>query len=144
MSDLSILKKAKLEGVEISLNPDGTIRATGSADILLSIRDSLQRNKTAIVEHLKLRAALEQFQFDLVEAEIAAGAPAAEIYRTNNLAWRFMEQEGMPFGQAIAVAASIVVACEPAPGESEYTDVRSLWHELTGNQQTTSTNRRES
>lgn len=78
----------------------------------------------------ELLSRLEQFQFDLVEADIAAGAPAAELDRVNNLAWEFMQADGMPFGQAIAVAASIVVACEPAPDESEYTDVRSLWREL--------------
>ncbi len=92
----------------------------------------------------ELLSRLEQFQFDLVEAEIAAGAPAAELDRTNNLAWEFMQADALPFEQAMAIAASIVVACEPAPGEQEYTDVRSLWHELTGNQQATSTNGRKS
>ncbi len=78
---------------------------------------------------------LEPFRFDLVEADIAAGAPADELDRTNNLAWQFMQKEGMPFAQAITTAAAAVVAYDPAPGEQEYTDVRSLWRELIGNQQ---------
>lgn len=144
MSDLSILVKAKIEGVALSLNQDGTIRAAGPAAALASLKPSLHRNKSALVEHLKLCAALEQFRFDLVEADIASGAPAAELDRVNNLCWEFMDADGMPFDQALAVAVSIVVTCEPAPCEAGYTDVRQLWRELTSTQQPTSTQRRKS
>ncbi len=144
MSDLSILKKAKLEGVQIFLNHDGSIRATGPIDSLASLKPSLQRNKTAIVEHLRLRAALEQFRFDLIELEIADGADAAELDRVNNLCWQIIQHDQLPFDRAMQIAAEIVVACGPAPGEERYQDVRALWHELTGNQQATSTNGRKS
>ncbi len=92
----------------------------------------------------ELLSRLEQFQFDLVEADIASGAPTAELDRVNNLCWEFMDADGMPFDQALAVAASIVVTCEPAPCEAGYTDVRQLWRELTSTQQPTSTQRRKS
>ncbi len=92
----------------------------------------------------ELLARLAQFRFDLVEADIASGAPTAELDRVNNLCWEFMDADGMPFDQALAVAASIVVTCEPAPCEAGYTDVRQLWRELTSTQQPTSTQRRKS
>ncbi len=143
MSDLSILKKARLEGVQIFLNPDGTIRATGPIDSLASLKPSLQRSKAAIVEHLRLHAALEQFRFDLVEQDIADGADAAELDRTNNMAWEIMQADALPFDQAMRIAASIVVATEPAHGVQEYVNVRALWRGLTSNQPITSTTRRQ-
>ncbi len=157
MTPAAIIREAYSEGVRLTLSPAGTIKVAGEGMAVNRWIAVIRQRKAEIIDELKAASGektndllkptveiLEQFQFDLVEQEIAAGAPVAELDRTNNLAWRFMEQEGMPFGQAIAVAASIVVACEPALGESEYTDVRSLWHELTGNQQSASTNRRES
>ncbi len=87
---------------------------------------------------------LAAFRFDLVEVDIAAGAPAAELDRTNNLCWEIMQADGLPFDQAMAIAASIVVTCESVPGESEYTDVRKLWRDLTRNQQPTATHWRKS
>ena len=73
---------------------------------------------------------LAQFQFDRIEAEIGAGHPAVELLRVNNMAWEFMQVDGLDFNTAIRMAAEICVACPPAPGEVAYADVRSLWQKI--------------
>ncbi len=109
---------------------------------------SVPQKKTIISNEVAptddLLNSLASFRFDLVEVDIAAGAPAAELDRTNNLCWEIMQADGLPFDQAMAIAASIVVTCESVPGESEYTDVRKLWRDLTRNQQPTATHWRKS
>ncbi len=74
---------------------------------------------------------LSQFRFDLVEAEIAAGHPAYELNRANDLAWHFMQQDGLPFKVAIHIAADIVVHCDPAPCEVAYESAMDLWKRVT-------------
>ncbi len=76
--------------------------------------------------------ALRPFRFDLVEADIADGCPAADLDRVNNLTWHFMEADGMEFAEALRVAAGIVAHCDPAPCEQAYLDVRTLWHRISG------------
>jgi hypothetical protein len=118
MSDLGILTKAKMEGIELSLTPDGTIRAVGAAEVLECLRPALQRNKQSIIGHLKLRADLEQFKFDLVEQDIADGASAEELHRTNRLAWHFMLADELTFDEAMRIAADIAVSCSQAEYET--------------------------
>lgn len=127
MSDLSILMKAKMEGVALSLKPDRTIRAVGAAEVLECLRPALRRNKQSIIGHLELRADLEQFQIDLVEQEIANGAFAEELRRVNNLCWHLMQDDKLAFDEAMHIAAGIVVSCPPAKCEASYDDVWVLW-----------------
>lgn len=93
---------------------------------------------------LKLHDVLEQFKFDLVEADIAGGASDAELARLNNLTFELIQADGLTFDEAMQIASSIVVTCEPLSCEAGYTDVRSLWRELISTQQPTSTQRRKS
>ncbi len=74
---------------------------------------------------------LHQFWFDRVETEIAAGHPAYELNRANDLAWHFMQQDGLPFVVAIRIAADIVVHCDPAPCEAAYESAMDLWKRVT-------------
>jgi hypothetical protein len=73
---------------------------------------------------------LKQFRFDDVQADIADGYPAEELSRINNMAWEFIEADGMPFDQAIKAAAEIVTTCAAADCEKAYTDVMQLWERL--------------
>ncbi len=73
---------------------------------------------------------LRQFRFDLVEAEIAAGHPADELNRANDLAWHFMQEDGLPFELAIRIAADIVINCDPAPCEAAYESAIALWRKV--------------
>ncbi len=95
-------------------------------------KKTIQAIETGSVDELLIR--LEPFRFDLVAADIAAGAPAAEIDRTNNLCWEIMRADKLPFNQAMAIAASVVVTCDPTPVEFNYQDVRQLWLELKGDE----------
>lgn len=132
MSDLSILTKARMEGVGLSLNPDGTLRAVGAAEVLASLRPALLSNKPRIIAHLKLLADLERFRFDLAEQDIAEGASAEELRRTNSLCWEIMQADGLAFDEAMRIAAGIVVSCPPAPCEAGYDDPHEIWRRLVG------------
>ena len=71
---------------------------------------------------------LRQFRFDLIEGTEDA---MQEIDRVNNMAWEFIKADGMPFAEAIKLAAEIVVSCEVSACETAYEDVQALWRRLT-------------
>jgi hypothetical protein len=75
---------------------------------------------------------LEQFRFDLIPDAIAAGSSILELERVNNMAWEFMKVDGLPFNEAIRMAAEIVVSCEVSVCEAAYEDVQALWIHLQG------------
>jgi hypothetical protein len=77
------------------------------------------------------RQALAQFRFDLIQADIDAGHPVAELHRINNAAWEFMQVDGMGFKDAIALAAEIVVKGQVAACEAAYCDVMTLFQKVT-------------
>ncbi len=83
-------------------------------------------------ERYALAAKIRQFRFDLIEQEIADEYPAAELHRLNNLCWDFMEVDGLPFDQAMRLAAEIVVACEVAKCGRSHSDVQVLWKRIKG------------
>ncbi len=132
MSDLSILTKARVEGVGLSLNPDGTIRAVGAAEVLASLRPALLSNKPRIIVHLQLLGDLERFRFDLVEQDIANGASAEELRRLNNLCRYLMQSDALEFDEAMAISAGIVVSCPSAQCEAGYDDPHEIWRRLVG------------
>ena len=70
---------------------------------------------------------LTQFRFDLVQAEIDGGQPANELNRVNNMAWEFMQVDGMVFEDAIRLAAEIVVNCQVAACEASYADLMAFF-----------------
>ena len=73
---------------------------------------------------------LAQFGFELMQADIDAGYPADELHRVNNMAWEFMQVDGMAFDEAIKLAAEIVVHGQVSACEAAYEDVRALWRRL--------------
>lgn len=79
---------------------------------------------------------LEQFQFDLTDediaADIAAGYPATDIVRVNNMAWEFMQHDRMTFSDAIREAARRVTSYSIMECESAYEDVQALWKRIRG------------
>ena len=77
------------------------------------------------------RQSLAQFEFGLVRAEIEAGHDAGELHRVNNMAWEFMQTDGMAFGDAIKLAAEIIVSGQVAACEATYEDVQGLWQKVT-------------
>jgi hypothetical protein len=71
--------------------------------------------------------ALDQFRFDLVQQEIDAGHPVDELHRVNNMAWEFMQADGMAFDEAIKLAGEVVADCQIAACEAAYADVMKLF-----------------
>jgi hypothetical protein len=73
---------------------------------------------------------LYQFRFDLVQSDIDAGYPADDLHRVNNMAWSFMQTDGMGFEEAITRAAVIVAASQITASEAAYIDVLALFLRL--------------
>jgi len=64
-----------------------------------------------------------------------ANEPEPELLtRINNMAWEFMQVDGMAFDDAITLAAEIVVHGKVAACEAAYADVRALWQRISGRQ----------
>lgn len=78
-----------------------------------------------------LATKLRLFRFDLITQEIAEGYPADELHRVNNLCWEIMQADGLPFNEAMWIAAEIVAACNMAECERSYTSVQALWRRIT-------------
>lgn len=79
----------------------------------------------------KTLASLAQFRFDLMQGEIEAGEPGSELHRVNNMAWEFMQADGMVFEDAIRLAAEIVVSGQVAACEAAYADVMAAFLKAT-------------
>ncbi len=73
---------------------------------------------------------LTQFRFDLVRKEIDSGYSASELHRANNMAWDFMQVDGMTFQDAIKKAAEIVTNTQMAACEAAYVDVMALFERI--------------
>jgi hypothetical protein len=73
---------------------------------------------------------LDQFRFDLVQSDIDSGYPADDMHRVNNMAWEFMQADQMAFGEAIKLAADIVINGKWSACERAYVDVLALFTRL--------------
>jgi hypothetical protein len=87
-----------------------------------------KHNAQEITENSK--EALKQFRFDLVRQEIEDGHPADELHRVNNMAWEFMQVDGMAFDEAIKLAGEIVAHAQIAACEAAYIDVMALFKKV--------------
>lgn len=107
-------------------NPKGreTGKLAGLARLALANPNA---EKGGILEKLRL------FRFDLVARDIEDGYPAVSLERVNNMAWEFMQADGMAFSAALHLAAQIVAECDVTASEAAYEDVRALWRRLTRN-----------
>lgn len=130
MSAATLIRDARADGVLLALTPMGTLKATGSDAAVRRWTPTLRPHRQVLLD--ALRSALLAFRFDLVEQEIADGAPAEELRRTNNLCWHLMLADGLAFDEAMRIAADIVVSCPPAPFEAGYDDVWVLWKRTSG------------
>ena len=74
---------------------------------------------------------LKKFQFDQFLIDIKNGHPADDGCRVNNIAWQFMQSEGMDFDEAIKKAAVLVASGKVAACEAAYIDVMDLFKRLT-------------
>jgi hypothetical protein len=85
----------------------------------------------SVISDAETLASLAQFRFDLLQADIDAGYAVAELHRVNNMAWEFMQVDGMAFNDAITLAAELVVKGQVAACEAAYCDVMALFQKVT-------------
>ena len=132
MSVATMIQEARAEGVLLSLTPAGTLKVIGNEAVVRRWIRTLRPHRQALL--YAHQSVLSAFKFDRVEREIAEGASAEELHRTNNLCWHLMYADGMAFDEAMAIAADIVVNCPPAPCEVGYDDPHEIWRRLVGGQ----------
>ncbi len=89
----------------------------------------LEENVTEPIEKVcryktrSIRPLLKKFHFDV---EIKH----PELNRVNNMAWEFMQVDGMRFQEAMTLAAQIVAHCDVAACEASYVNVKMLWERI--------------
>lgn len=81
-------------------------------------------------EKSTLADTLALFRFDLVQQEIEDGHPADELHRVCNMAWEFMQADGMSFTDAMKLASEITISTQVAACESAYVDAMALFKRL--------------
>ena len=86
--------------------------------------DSPAKEKSSLADTLAL------FRFDLVQQEIEDGHPADELHRVCNMAWEFMQADGMNFADAMKLASEITISTQVAACEAAYVDVMALFKRL--------------
>ena len=127
MSVCDLLRECEQSGVSVYL-VNGSIKASGTKEAVSKYAPLLKTHKIEIERHLSSPIELNAlFRFDLVQQEIAAGHPEAEMRRIHNMAYVFMRDDQLPLGEALQKAAEIVVHCPMAECELAYLDVMNLW-----------------
>lgn len=121
MTAQNLLAECDRLGVIVTLRRD-KLKLKGSSEAVQAAANRLRPHKQEVIRYL-----LNQFQFELVEQD----ENPAELHRVNNMAWEFMQADGMAFADAINKAAMIVATCDAAACESAYIDVQELWQRIT-------------
>ncbi len=134
MTPAKLIQDARSNGVLLTITPSGTLKAMGDKAVVGQWTPKIRLHRLALLE--TLRSDLALFRFDLTDRDIAAdidaGYPATDIVRVNNMAWEFMKADGLPFNEAMDVAAEIVTTCPSASCETTYEDVQALWRHISG------------
>jgi hypothetical protein len=125
MTPAALLAEARADGVLVEPTLKGTLKVTGPEESIQRWTPTLRHHRLALID--TLWSELAQFRLDLVAADVADAANAAELRRTNNMALHFMMTDEMSFNAAMRAAAEIVVSCPMAECERGYLDVASLW-----------------
>lgn len=127
MSVCDLLRECEQSGVSVYL-VNGSIKASGTREAVSKYAPLLKTHKAEIERHLSSPIELNAlFRFDLVKQEIAAGHSEAEMRRIHNMAYGFMRDDHLPLGEALQIAAQIVIHCPAAECEAAYMDVMNLW-----------------
>jgi len=137
MNAPELLNKCEASGLHVFISGGG-LKASGNQDAIEQFVPLLKTRKAEIEQYLAEQS-LYQFRFDLISAEIESEHHESDLNRVNNMAWEFMQVDGMSFTVAINLAAEIVVKGRVAACEAAYVNVRDLFmrlsnSHLTGNQ----------
>ena len=132
MTAMRLLEDCRAKGIEIYL-VNGSLKIRGDIELVRQLTPELRKRKAELLQYFEAEAAndtvhallqrIEAFGFDDSHG-------MAETTRVNNMAWEFMQVDGMPFSEAIRTASDIVSHCHAAVCEAAYDDVRTLWERL--------------
>ena len=120
MKIASLLTECRDAGVSVRLEGD-VLKLRGTPEAVAAAKVRLKPHKAEIIRHM-----LGQFCLD----DCAADPEPELIDRINNMAWEFMQHDGMEFDEAIRTAAEIVATCAAAVCEASYKDVQALWKRM--------------
>lgn len=123
----AFIMECRERGISLFLE-NGTLLAGGNRDAVAAALPLIRANKAAIIQHLQSEAIRQQ----LAPFRFRETIDTPETERINNMAWEFMQADGMTYAEAIRVAAAIVVDGNMADYEAAYEDVRALWRRITG------------
>ncbi len=142
MNTIGLLKECLTQGVTIYLS-GREVKLRGSPDAIRRMTPMLKARKTEIQEFLssapshgrpdasdergKLLSKLTPFFIEKAEDGMFTTLHSERI---NNMAWEFMESDGMAFQEAIRLAAEITSMCPIALCEASYAGVSTLWNRL--------------
>lgn len=105
-----------------------TVQAIPAACTVLPEPAPASNDAVVITRQEKLRRQLEPFALDAV-TDCPDDKDA--LCRLNNMAWEFMQINGLTFQDAINLAAEIVVFGQVVQCEAAYVNVMALWQKLT-------------
>lgn len=127
MSTEAFIMECKEKGISLFLE-NGDLRIGGKRNVVSAALPIIRENKAAIIRYMQyeaFRQQLEPFRLDDTP-------DTPETERINNMAWEFMQEDGMPYAEAIRQAAEIAAKCYAAPCEAAYESVMELWKRITG------------
>jgi len=102
------------------------------AGVAVAKLPKVKNTNSPVKEKSILADTLALFRFDLVQQEIEDGHPADELHRVCNMAWEFMQADGMSFTDAMKLASEITISTQVAACEAAYVDVMALFNRLRG------------
>lgn len=114
MTPQALLTLCRSTGVRLRIE-GSTLKLRGPADSIAAMKPILQPHKQVVIRHI-----LAQFRFELEQ-------DSTSLERVNNMAWEFMQIDGMLYDEAIKTATAIVAHYDVALCEQAYQDVRALW-----------------
>jgi hypothetical protein len=112
------------------VKPSTVATIAGVAGVAVAKLPKVKNTNSPLKEKSSLADTLALFRFDLVQQEIEDGHPADELHRVNNMAWEFMQADGMTFDEAMKRASEITICTQVAACEAAYVDVMALFKRL--------------
>jgi len=131
MNAPDLINECRAHGLQVYI-ADGGLKVNGTEDAIRQYVPLLKSHKAEIERYL-LERSLCQFCFDTISTEVESGCSDPMLTRINNMAWEFMQSDGMEFSDAIMTSAEIALTCPVAVCEAAYVDARMLFEKLTIN-----------
>jgi hypothetical protein len=130
MALADLMKRGFLISATATVATPATNKLLPASTVATAADVAVAKHNAKITEKEKLAKMLSAFRFDLLQKECDEGYPAAEMHRVNDMAYEFMQADGIPFEHAIRLAAEIVANLNVAACEAGYTKVFKLFNKI--------------